>query len=268
VTGNPAAGGAASGSTWAESLLTSLGSGGLSLDTARGLNPSTFFLDADGVSATLSFLNTHADSKEIATPRAVTLDNETARLSVTRAFPIFKNTAGTQGSPGGSEVTYTNLGITLDVTPRISANDTINLKVIPEVSSIFDTVERVVASTVNQADVYDVRRIDTRVLIPSGNTLVMGGLLRDRTRNGNTKVPVLGELPLLGLLFRQDSKERDKINLMVFITPTIVEDSDFQPTPTDFLKEKFEEPSDEQWGWWDSGKPAVDWSRREAEYKD
>ncbi|MBP9900057.1 MAG: hypothetical protein KBH45_01260, partial [Verrucomicrobia bacterium] len=86
-------------------------------------NPATAFLNADGLSATLSFLNQSADSKVIATPRAVTLDNEPADLSVTRAQPIFKTTAGTQGSPGGSEVTYTNLGVILNVTPRISANN-------------------------------------------------------------------------------------------------------------------------------------------------
>jgi len=191
----------------------------------------------------------------------VTLDNEPARIAVTRAYPIFKNTAGTQGSPGGSEVTYTNLGVILEVTPRISANDTVNLKVVPEVSDIFDTIKKTVADTENEADVYDIRRIETRVLIPSGNTLVLGGLLRDRTRNSNIKVPVLGDIPGLGLLFRQDSKERDKINLITFITPTIVQDSDFQPTPTDFLKSKAEEPDKSEWNAWDSGKPK-DWSQR------
>jgi type II secretory pathway component GspD/PulD (secretin) len=106
---------------------------------ASGFNPYTAFLNADGMSVVLSFLNKSADAKVLSTPRAVTLDNETADLSVTRAVPIFKNTAGTQGSPGGSEVTYTNLGTLLRVTPRISANDYINLHVVPEVSSIFRT---------------------------------------------------------------------------------------------------------------------------------
>ena len=130
-------------------------------------SPDTFFLTADGLSVALNFLNENSESKAVATPRAVTLDNESARLEVTRAYPIFKNTAGTQGSPGGSEVTYTNLGVILNVTPRISANDTVNLRVIPEVSSVFDTITKVVADTENEADVYDIRRIETRVLIPA-----------------------------------------------------------------------------------------------------
>jgi len=236
-----------------------LGTGNLFAQTVgqgMAFTPDTFFLTADGLSIALNFLNKNAESKAVATPRAVTLDNELARLEVTRAYPIFKNTAGTQGSPGGSEVTYTNLGVILNVTPRISANDTVNLKVIPEVSSVFDTERKVVADTVNEA-----RRIETRVLIPSGNTLVLGGLLRDTTRQGNIKVPILGDIPGLGLLFRQDTKQRDKVNLITFITPTIVEDSDFQPTPSDYLKTKFEEPDTSDWSAWDSGKPK-DWSRR------
>jgi len=240
------------------------GSGNIFAQTVgqgMAFSPDTFFLTADGLSIALNFLNSNAESKAVATPRAVTLDNEMARLEVTRAYPIFKNTAGTQGSPGGSEVTYTNLGVILNVTPRISANDTVNLKVVPEVSSIFDTERKVVAGTVNEADVYDIRRIQTRVLIPSGNTLVLGGLLRDTTRIGNIKVPVLGDLPGLGLLFRTDAKQRDKVNLITFITPTIVEDADFQPTPSDYLKTKFEEPDLKDWSAWDSGKPK-DWSRR------
>lgn len=237
-----------------------LASPGLLIDTARGLNPSTAFLDADGLSATLSFLNQSSDAKVIATPRAVTLDNESADLSVTRAYPIFKNTAGTQGSPGGSEVTYTNLGTILKVTPRISANNFVNLRVSPEVSSVFDTVTKTVAGTVNQADIYDIRKMETQVLIPSGNTLVLGGLVRDNTKKSSTKVPILGDIPVLGLLFRQDGKSRDQANLMIFITPSIVQEADFQPTHTDFLKTRADDTSEGEWSAWDSGKP-LDWSQ-------
>ena len=232
----------------------------LMFDTAKGFNPATAFLDADGVNAVFSFLNKNAEAKVISAPRAVTLDNETAHISVTRASPIFKNTAGTQGSPGGSEVTYTNLGVILDVTPRISANNYVNLRVVPEVSRIFDTVTKTVASTVNQADEYDIRRIDTRVMIPSGNTLVLGGLVQDDVRLNNTKVPVLGDLPLLGHAFRSDSKNRQKQNLLIFITPTIVSEDDYQPTKTEFLKTPVADSVEGDWGAWDSGKP-LDWSK-------
>ena len=221
----------------ATTVTTSSGNGGFSLNTLQGLTPNIGFLNADGVSAVLSFLNNDADTQVISTPRAVTLDNETAMLSVTRAVPIFKSTAGTQGSPGGSEVQYTNLGTILEVTPRISANDFIWLRVVPEVSSIFRTVEKLSGGQRNQADEYDIRKIQTQVLIPSGNTLVMGGLMSDSTKNIYSKVPILGDIPLVGRAFSHSNKSRDKRNLIIFVTPTVVKDSDYQVAEkNDFLQ--------------------------------
>lgn len=230
---------------------------------ASGFTPETFFLNADGLNAVVHFLNQSADAKVLATPRAVTLDNETADLSVTRAHPIFKNTAGTQGSPGGSEVTYTNLGTILKVTPRISANNFVNLRVVPEVSSIFTTVRKTVASTINEADVYDIRKIQTQVMIPSGNTLVLGGLVTDGSNKKSTKVPLLGDIPFLGLAFRNDKKDRIQSNLIIFITPTIVQDSDFQPNAkaAEFLKSNADMAEEKAWSAWDDGKP-WDWSKK------
>ena len=204
--------------------------------TGPFFQPATGFLNADGAKAVLSFLNSSADAQVISTPRVVTLDNETATISVTRAFPVFNTTAGTQGSPGGSSVTYSNLGTTLLVTPRISANDTIRLKVTPEVSSFFGVSTLTVGGTVNQADIFDYRTIDTQVLIPNANTLVMGGMVKDNPTDTSTKVPLLGDIPGLGHLFRSETKVADKDNLLIFITPTIVQDTDFHPTVTDFLQ--------------------------------
>jgi type II secretory pathway component GspD/PulD (secretin) len=248
------------GNTFGQLLSTATGQGGLSLNTSQGFFPYTAFLNSDGVAAVLSFLNTSADAKILSTPRAVTLDNQQATLSVTTAEPIFNTTAGTQGSPGGSTVTYTNLGTILQVTPRISANNTVNLQVIPEVSNLGGIVTKTVSGEINQADFFDIRRIETRVLIPSGNTLVMGGLISDDSTVGNTKVPILGDIPGLGWLFRQESKTQDKKDLLIFITPTIVTDEDFQPTQTDFLKTKANDKPTADFGAWDSGEPQ-DWSK-------
>jgi len=237
-----------------------LTSPGVIATTAQGFG-SMGFLNADGVSAVLSFLNQDSDAQVIATPRVVTLDNETAHIEVTRGVPIFNNTAGTQGSPGGSSVTYTNLGTILDVTPHISANDYIWLNVAPEVSSVFDTVTRTVAGQVSQADEYDSRRVTTQVLIPNSNTLVMGGFIKDNTKNIYTKVPFLGDIPVLGLAFRHENKSLDKDNLLIFITPTIVKDTDFQPSTTGFLKSSPMGPGKPMnaQSAWNSAKPH-DWS--------
>jgi type II secretory pathway component GspD/PulD (secretin) len=232
-------------------------------DTAKGFNPATAFLDADGVNAVFSFLNKYAEAKVISAPRTVTLDNEPARIEVTRASPIINVTAGTANTTGGSQITYTNLGVILNVTPRISANNYVNLRVVPEVSRIFDTVTKSLGvSGIFQADEYDIRRMETRVMIPSGNTLVLGGLVSDDVRLSNTKVPLLGDIPFMGAAFRSDSKTRAKNNLIIFVTPTIVQDEDYQPTKSDFLKTPTptQDAVDGDWSAWDSGKPA-DWSK-------
>jgi len=232
-------------------------------DTAKGFNPATAFLDADGVNAVFSFLNKNAEAKVISAPRTVTLDNEPARIEVTRASPIINVTAGTANTTGGSQITYTNLGIILNVTPRISANNYVNLKVVPEVSRIFGTVTKSLGvSGIFQADEYDIRRMETKVMIPSGNTLVLGGLVQDDVRTSNTKVPLLGDIPFMGSAFRSDSKSRQKNNLIIFVTPTIVQEEDYQPTKTDFLKTPTptQDAVDGDWSAWDSGKPA-DWSK-------
>lgn len=252
--------GATKGTTFGQLLQTVAGNGGIGLNTAKGFFPATAFLNADGVSAALSFLNTDLDSTVISTPRAVTLDNEMATLAVTRAQPIFATTAGTQGSPGGSQVTYTNLGTILKVTPRISANNHVLLKVVPEVSSVAGVATKTIAGLVSQADIFDVRHIETQVLIPSGNTLVMGGLISDDRSKGYIKVPLLGDIPFLGAAFRHESKSQIKKNLIIFITPTIVQSEDFQPTQTDFLKAKIPNEAKTDFGAWDSGKPQ-DWSK-------
>ncbi|MDB6066788.1 MAG: Type and secretion system protein [Pedosphaera sp.] len=251
-----------SGTLAAQTFSFGNGPGGIGLfaDTAKGLNPSTFFLNADGVSAVLSFLNKDTDAQILSTPRAVTLDNEEATLSVTTAQPIFATTAGTANTPGGSQVTYTNLGTILRVRPRISANNTINLRVVPEVSDIGGEITKTVGGLVSQADFFDIRKIETQVLIPSGNTLVMGGLVNDNKNRSSVKVPILGDIPGLGWAFRQEAKSQQKKNLIIFITPTIVQNEDFQPTQTDFLKTKPNDKKEADFGPWDSGTPQ-DWSK-------
>jgi len=101
------------------------------------------------------------------------------------------------------------------------------------------------------------------VLIPSGNTLVLGGLISDRTKNANNKVPLLGDIPFLGrYFFSKESKERDKANLIVFITPSIVGDNDYQlaENAKDFLKNKRVERAEAKESFFDSAKP-YDWTR-------
>ncbi len=244
-------------------LSSLLGGGGFSADTARGLNPSTFFLNADGVKAVLSFLNTYSETKVISCPRTVTLDNETSLIEVGTQYPIVNTTAGTANTTGGSQVTYSNLTVRLSVTPRISANNYVRLMVTPRVVRLGDQVASIVGGVANSVPSFETREVNTSVMIPSGNTLVMGGLIQDNVHQQDTKVPLLGDIPGLGYLFRSESKTRTKSNLIIFLTPTIVEDEDFQPTKGNFLKTRVpvKDTIEGDWSAWDSGKPK-DWGKK------
>ncbi len=230
--------------------------------TSGGLSPATAFLNSDGVSAVLSFLNKDSDTEVVSTPRAVTLDNQMATLSVTRAFPVFQITPGSANSPAGATITYTNLGTILQVTPRIAANNNISLKLAPEVSNIDSIDRQTLNGTVNTANIYAVRRIETSVLIPSGNTLVMGGLISDTSSKGHTKVPLMGDLPGVGTLFRSSSKKRNKSNLIIFVTPTVVSEGDFHlaSSGTEYLQNSISPKAEVPANAWDSAKPH-DWTK-------
>jgi type IV pilus assembly protein PilQ len=246
------------GTSTRTTLATDVGLGGVTANTARGFHPATAFLNADGVRAALSFLNSDNDTEVVATPRAVTADNQTATLEVTRAFPIFEVTPGTAQQPPQAKITYTNVGTILRVTPRIAANNNVAMRVVPEVSNIDSKDVQIINGQRNEANVYAIRRAEADVLIPSGNTLVMGGLISDATSRAFTKVPVLGDLPGIGMAFRRDSKARSKSNLIIFVTPTIVEDGDFQAAASEFLQTPLKKRPDVEESAWNRGRP-YDW---------
>ncbi len=258
-------------SSQSTTLSINQGSGGMSWNTLSGFTPAIGFLNADGVHAVLSFLNATYDAQIVSTPRIVTLDNELATIEVTRGYPVISLSGGTQNSSGSSSVTYSNVGTILQVTPRISANDFIWLKVTPVVSSFFGNVIVTVPggngnpSTSYPVPEFDTRRIDSQVMIPNGNTLVMGGLVRDNPTATYSKVPVLGDIPGLGWAFRSETKSMDKDNLIIFLTPTIIQNTDFQQASAasaDFLQSKQAvmksrmNPN----SIWDGAEPRGDWS--------
>ena len=238
----------------------------VSLTSGGGFTPNMAFLNAEGVNAVLSFLNTQSDSRVLATPRAVTLDNMETRLEVTRSIPIFdaSESIGQAGNTVASaKPNYTNVGTILIVTPRITGTN-VSMKVRPEISKVEPIPSRkVVQGRVNEADIFATSKIETHVIIPSGNTLVMGGLISDSTQNGYTKVPILGDIPVLGWAFRRESKERSNANLIIFVTPTIVETEDFQPYRTEFLNTPMPEHDREKVPVLESGVP-WDWQNASA----
>jgi general secretion pathway protein D len=236
--------------------------------TMSGLIPATAFLNADGVSAVISFLNASYDAQVFSTPRVVTLDNETAHIEVIRTFPILQLSGGSANAAGSASVTYSNVGTMLDVTPRISANDNVWLNVVPEVSSHFgdETVTQQNGSqgtsTTFSIPIFDRRKIQSQVMVPNGNTLVMGGLVQDNPNATYSKVPFLGDIPGLGWAFHSENKSMTKDNLIIFLTPTIVKDDDFQPTSSSYLQSKaktMQQPMNPHKPW-DGAEPIRGWN--------
>ncbi len=258
-------------STMQSLLNIAQGNGGLSYNTLSGLTPAIGFLNADGASAVLSFLNQCSDAQIVSTPRVVTLDNQTATIEVTAGYPVINMAGGTQNSSGSSSVTYSNVGTILQVTPRISANNYIWLRVVPVVSSHSgDQTVTVQGGSGNPSTSYTIplfaqRKIDSQVMIPDGDTLVMGGLVQDNPTASYTKVPLLGDIPGLGWAFRSESKSMIKDNLIIFLTPTIIKESDFQPATSaaaDFLQSKPAVMKNRMnpHSPWDGAEPRGDWS--------
>jgi type II secretory pathway component GspD/PulD (secretin) len=255
--------------------------GGLSLNTAHGFSPTTAFLNADGLAAVLSFLNTDADTKSIAFPRTVALDGVPTELMVVQNIPIFEQTqsAPAAGAASGLATVLPNydkevkgvilneVGVKLIVTPRIAGPTNVLLDLRPEISQ----KDALVASQslngqVSTAPIFDRRAIVTEAAVPTGYTLVLGGLDNDVVTKTFTKVPFLGDLPGLGYMFRSDAKSDSKDRILIFVTPTIITDSDFQPAQTTFLAQKGAAPSNIKEPIWDTGEP-YDWTKPKQDVK-
>ncbi len=175
-----------------------------------------------------NFLQTTGDGNVLSTPNLLTIDNEEAKIVIGQNVPFvtgqFTNTGG--GGNNGTvnpfqTVERKDVGITLRVKPQISENGTIKMQIFQEVSSV-DAATKGDASgpTTNK------RSIESSVLVQDGGIVVIGGLLQDDYSNTQNKVPGLGDIPLLGALFKSESRTRKKTNLMVFLRPVVVRDSE------------------------------------------
>ena len=174
--------------------------------------------------ALLSALASDTATNIIATPTIVTLDNEQASLTVGSEVPFltgqYGSTAGTVGTLNPFQtISRNSVGTTLTITPQINEGSGVKLLIEQTTSSISPAVEGAVDLVTDQ------RSITTSVFVDDGNILVLGGLIDDQLREVERRVPVLGQIPGLGALFRSQSTELDKTNLMVFIRPTIMRDS-------------------------------------------
>jgi type IV pilus secretin PilQ/predicted competence protein len=181
-------------------------------------------LNVPQFSATLDLLNNDSDAEFLANPRVVTADNQQAKIEIIRAQPVpqlnFNEQTATAVFGGFQDKKFGN---TLVVRPSVNKDSFITLAVKPEISNkVGDSTFNFAGATV-ASPIIDTRSLDSNVLIKSGDTLAIGGLLQDEVRKSRTKVPGLGDVPVLGYLFQSRSNERVKRNLLVFVTPTILD---------------------------------------------
>ena len=174
-------------------------------------------------SATLRLLNEDADAQFLANPRVVTADNQQAKIEITRNQPVpqlnFNEQTATAVFGGFQDKVYGNK---LLVRPSVNKDGFITLSVKPEISNKVGDQAFVFAGATVTSPIIDTRTLDSNVLIKTGDTLAIGGLLQDEQTKARNKVPVLGDLPVLGYLFAERLNARTKRNLLVFVTPTII----------------------------------------------
>ncbi|AVJ27556.1 type II secretion system secretin GspD [Achromobacter spanius] len=160
----------------------------------------------------------------LSTPNLLTLDNQSASILVGKTVPFVTGQYVTSGSNGSSNPFQTiereDVGLKLNIRPQISEGGAVKLDIYQEVSSIDES-----RSTPTTGIVTNKRAIDTSVLIDDGQIIVLGGLLEDNVTLTSNSVPGLGSLPVIGSLFRYDTRKRTKTNLMVFLRPYVVRDA-------------------------------------------
>ena len=177
--------------------------------------------DGKGWGALIRALNGDSNSNVLATPSILTLDNEEAEIVVGREVPFqtgsYTSTATSVTNPF-STIERKNVGLKLKVKPQINEGNEIYLDIDQEVSDVLPKDEAVDIQTTK-------RQIKTRVIVGDGKVIVLGGLINERETEVVSKIPGLGDLPLVGGLFRSKSNEREKVNLMIFLRPVIVRDN-------------------------------------------
>jgi general secretion pathway protein D len=174
------------------------------------------------VGALLRALQTDGDVNILSTPNILTTDNQKAEIMVGENVPFVTGqtqSAVTGGSAIQTSVERKDVGITLKITPQITSDDNVRLDLYQEISSITETAglnPNVVGPSTTK------RSATTTVVIKDRETMVIGGLIRDNVTATTSKVPLLGDIPILGWLFKYKTSKVEKVNLMIFITPYII----------------------------------------------
>ncbi|BDY11990.1 pilus (MSHA type) biogenesis protein MshL [Hydrogenimonas cancrithermarum] len=175
----------------------------------------------------IKFLQSQGDVHSVSNPKVLTLNNQAAMITVGKQYFYKIKNSTTTSNTGGSTVAQNEIidsvfaGILLDITPEIAADGTITLKINPSVS---DTINPVTNENENRTMPPDLerRQMASVVTVKDGSHVILGGLITDRVNNSTHKVPLLGDIPILGYAFKYDELTDEKIELVIIVTPHLV----------------------------------------------
>jgi len=164
-------------------------------------------------------LTTRSDTNILSNPRIVTLDNKMAKITVGSQYPIPKYSYNEdQAKLQVSDWEFKDIGIIFEVTPHVNNAGHVTLDINPKITAILDyvTVENTSMPQLSSEEV------TTSVMIKDGETLVIAGLIKDQSTDVKKKLPILGDIPIFGLLFQKTEKTSVKTDLLIFLTPHII----------------------------------------------
>ena len=194
-------------------LGTSVGAAG----TGSGF---TFTMTGEDFTLLLHTLETQSRAQILSRPQIMVMDNQKANISVGEDVPYVSNVTINQLGQTQSTVGRQKVGIILDVTPHITPDDFVRMEVKPEISRLSDSTVQLSENLF--APVFIERTAETVVTVKNGETIVLGGLIRNEKGQSETKVPVLGDIPVLGLFFKSQTNTNSRAELLIVMTPRIL----------------------------------------------
>ncbi len=180
-------------------------------------------LSKESYNVVLQMIATWGKSRLLSNPRIAVINNQEARILVGTTTPYVTSSTTTPAS--GSNVTaetvnFIDTGVKLHVTPVIHDDGYITMKIKPEISSTSKSITTGVQK--NQIPIVDTSEVETTIRVKDGVTIIIGGLIKDEVKNTKNKIPVLGDLPLVGKVFRNESRSKNKTEIVIFLTPHII----------------------------------------------
>lgn len=219
--------GAAAGNNIINITAASAGGSTASLALGEGLNVGIVrnFFGTLGLAAIARVLQSQANTNIVSTPNLITLDNEEAKIVVGQNVPFITGQftgTGTGTTSPFQTIERKDVGITLRIKPQVGEGGTVRMVIFQESSSVAATTA---VGTTNSGPTTNKRSIESTVTVDDGAILVLGGLIEDRFTENKSKVPLLGDIPYVGALFRSESRSKTRTNLMVFLRPVVMRDA-------------------------------------------